>query len=476
VTIHLNNGKQWIIKADSASAQNRYIRSLTINGQPYHRLWLSHETILQGGNMQYIMDSVPHAEWVSDTSLSGVSETVASPDFHLVDYSLSKSAVVPDEPLWARFVLQNKGTAGTKKITLLVNGKAYAQKNCVVPGQATVTDSIPFRLYPFGTDTVQIDASVTKVVTVEHPNPGAPVQPVITNVVIKPLVYKGKKQRISFTIQNTDGEQHLFNIPILINDSVMGSKSVTLQPGAVQTVSKHIQIKDNGLYTLRVGNANEIFKVVSRNKETALLDIELPATSDNVVIDRSGFHNNGQIIREEPVTGSEQSRLRLNSNCYVEIPNSLSLDSMGETITMMLWIYPIGKNKGLTDLFTKGDYNVLQVSGNKRLIFFAGGWGRGECRVALPAGWFNHWHHIAGVCDARHLYLYIDGELKETVKLQDRVDLSVSNKWTIGRNEEFPGQRIFNGYIDQVKVFAAPLTGDEIQEEMKAFKPGHIAP
>jgi hypothetical protein len=215
---------------------------------------------------------------------------------------------------------------------------------------------------------------------------------------------------------------------------------------------------------------------VSRNKETALLDIELPATSDNVVIDRSGFHNNGQIIREEPVTGSEQSRLRLNSNCYVEIPNSLSLDSMGETITMMLWIYPIGKNKGLTDLFTKGDYNVLQVSGNKRLIFFAGGWGRGECRVALPAGWFNHWHHIAGVCDARHLYLYIDGELKETVKLQDRVDLSVSNKWTIGRNEEFPGQRIFNGYIDQVKVFAAPLTGDEIQEEMKAFKPGHIAP
>lgn len=492
VTIHLSNGKQWVIKADNVSAQNRYIRSLTINGQPYHRLWLSHETMLQGGNMYYIMDSVPHTEWVSDTSLNGVSETVASPDFHLVDYSLSKSAVVPDEPLWARFVLQNKGTTGTKKVTLLVNGKVYGQKNCLVPEQATVTDSIPFRLYPFGKDTVQIDSSASKEITVIHPNPGAPVQPVITNMVIRPLLYKGKKQRISFTVKNTDGEQHLFNIPILVNDSVMGSKSVTLQAGAVQTVSKHIQVKDTGLYTLRVSNASEMFKVVSRNKETALLDIELPATHDNVVIDRSGFHNNGRIICQELPKNSGQSTnrddnnkpqtanhrrelLRFNTNCYVEIPNSLSLDSMGETITMMLYVYPIGKNKGLTDLFTKGDYNVLQVSGNKRLTFFAGGWGRGECRVALPADWFNHWHHIAGVCDGRHLYLYIDGELKETVKLQDRANLSVSNKWTIGRNEEFPGQRIFNGYIDRVKLFAAPLTGDEILEEMK-LKPGHITP
>jgi hypothetical protein len=129
----------------------------------------------------------------------------------------------------------------------------------------------------------------------------------------------------------------------------------------------------------------------------------------------------------------------------------------------MLWVYPIGKNR-LTDVFTKGDYHVLQVSNNKKLTFFAGGWGRGDCSASLPVNWFNTWHHIAGICDGKSLKVYIDGQLKNTVQLQDRVNLSVPNKFVIGRNEEFPGQRIFDGYVDHVKVFGAPLTDDEISE------------
>jgi hypothetical protein len=36
----------------------------------------------------------------------------------------------------------------------------------------------------------------------------------------------------------------------------------------------------------------------------------------------------------------------------------------------------------------------------------------------------------------------------------------------LGRNEEFPSARIFNGYMDKVKVFAAPLSEKEINELM----------
>jgi len=140
---------------------------------------------------------------------------------------------------------------------------------------------------------------------------------------------------------------------------------------------------------------------------------------------------------------------------------------MGETITMMLWVFPIGKNDGLVDLFTKGDNHVLQVAGNKQLTFFAGGWGRGECTAPLPVNWFNHWHHLAGVCEGNYFRLYIDGVLKGTTHLQNRIKLSAPNKWTIGRNEEFPGQRIFEGYMDHIKIFAAPLSANEIQAIVK---------
>jgi hypothetical protein len=148
---------------------------------------------------------------------------------------------------------------------------------------------------------------------------------------------------------------------------------------------------------------------------------------------------------------------------------------MGESITMMLWVFPIGKNDGLVDLFTKGDYHVLQVGGNKQLTFFAGGWGRGECTAPLPANWFNNWHHIAGVCDGNFFRLYIDGLLKGTIRVQDHVNLSAPNKWSIGRNEEFPGQRIFDGYMDHIKIFAAPLSVSEIlnivNKEKMSFTP-----
>ena len=140
---------------------------------------------------------------------------------------------------------------------------------------------------------------------------------------------------------------------------------------------------------------------------------------------------------------------------------------MDSTITVMAWVCPKAISNGLTDMITKGDNHVLQLVNGRQITFFAGGWGRGDCTVDLPVDWLNHWHHIAGVCDGRSLKLYIDGVLKGTTELEEAVNLSNTNKWTIGRNEEFPMQRIFTGLIDQVKIFAVPLNAQAIRGEMK---------
>ncbi|MFL5748605.1 MAG: GH92 family glycosyl hydrolase [Niastella sp.] len=481
VTIHLNNGKQYVIRGANASAQNSYVKKVSLNGIPCHRLWLSHALLVQGGEMDFVTDSVPHPEWVSDTAVIGISETVSNPGFHLVNYWLSKNNVAPHEPIWVYFEWQNTGSTGTKNVTLFVNGKVVAQKNCLVPGNATLTDSMLCRLYTFGKASIQIDGSIAKEVDVQRATTGFTPPPAISALVIKPVIRSGESQSITFNVQNTDGEPHTFYLPVSINDSLICTDTLSLQPGAIQPVAQMVPVKKAGMQTLRVNNVEKLFKVCNSNTETALLDLSVVAADGSVVIDGSGFGNNGSIMREAPnansttrlckaPAGKALRTLRFNKDCYIQVPNSLPVDSMGETITMLLWVFPIGKNDGLVDLFTKGDYHVLQVAGNKQLTFFAGGWGRGECGAPLPANWFNNWHHLAGVCDGNSLKVYIDGALKGTTRLPDRINLSVPNKWTIGRNEEFPGQRIFDGYMDHIKIFAAPLSANEIMAIMKKEK------
>jgi hypothetical protein len=83
--------------------------------------------------------------------------------------------------------------------------------------------------------------------------------------------------------------------------------------------------------------------------------------------------------------------------------------------------------------------------------------------VNLPENWLNTWHHIAGVCDGTSLRVYIDGKLAGTTNLGVPVNLSVTAKWTLGRNEEFPSERIFTGFMDQVGIFSSALPAEEIK-------------
>ncbi|RYU83370.1 GH92 family glycosyl hydrolase [Hymenobacter persicinus] len=59
-TLHLPNGKDVVLNAPLNSAQNRYIRTLTLNGQPYEHNWLSHEALLQGATLDFDMAAEPN--------------------------------------------------------------------------------------------------------------------------------------------------------------------------------------------------------------------------------------------------------------------------------------------------------------------------------------------------------------------------------------------------------------------------------
>lgn len=62
ITLNLENGKTLIINAPNNSAENKYVKSLNVNGKVYPKNWLSHKALLNGGNLDFIMSDTPNQQ------------------------------------------------------------------------------------------------------------------------------------------------------------------------------------------------------------------------------------------------------------------------------------------------------------------------------------------------------------------------------------------------------------------------------
>ncbi|NDV77991.1 GH92 family glycosyl hydrolase [Dysgonomonas sp. 511] len=62
VKVNLENGKQIIIKADNNNKQNRYIRSMKVNGKNYTKNYLTHGLLTKGASIQFEMSDVPNKQ------------------------------------------------------------------------------------------------------------------------------------------------------------------------------------------------------------------------------------------------------------------------------------------------------------------------------------------------------------------------------------------------------------------------------
>jgi predicted alpha-1,2-mannosidase len=60
VTIHLENGKDFVILAPGASRRNKYVQKIVLNGKPLDRVWFRHADIAQGGVLELTMGDAPN--------------------------------------------------------------------------------------------------------------------------------------------------------------------------------------------------------------------------------------------------------------------------------------------------------------------------------------------------------------------------------------------------------------------------------
>ncbi|MDY0099399.1 MAG: GH92 family glycosyl hydrolase [Bacteroidales bacterium] len=69
IRIKLPDGKTFTIKAKNLSKKNKYIQSAELNGSEFNRAWISHDEIVAGGTLVFIMSDRPNKRWASDPSV-----------------------------------------------------------------------------------------------------------------------------------------------------------------------------------------------------------------------------------------------------------------------------------------------------------------------------------------------------------------------------------------------------------------------
>jgi predicted alpha-1,2-mannosidase len=72
MTLQLENGKQFILRAPGVATDRPYIKSATWNGQPFTKTWFTHQDLLNGAEMVLEMDQKP-SKWGTETAACPVS-------------------------------------------------------------------------------------------------------------------------------------------------------------------------------------------------------------------------------------------------------------------------------------------------------------------------------------------------------------------------------------------------------------------
>jgi putative alpha-1,2-mannosidase len=60
LTLHLDNGKQFVISAPNNSRTNLYVEKAVLNGQLWDKNWIAFSSIQQGGEIQFTMGATPN--------------------------------------------------------------------------------------------------------------------------------------------------------------------------------------------------------------------------------------------------------------------------------------------------------------------------------------------------------------------------------------------------------------------------------
>ena len=153
--------------------------------------------------------------------------------------------------------------------------------------------------------------------------------------------------------------------------------------------------------------------------------------------------------------------------------NDSSLQITGNKITLEAWInvtefksQPYAGSVIVKDQGSNSAGYMIRCGGNGIINFNLGTGTWNEINSPANSVQLNNWTHVAATYDGSDMKIYIDGNL---VADQNHPGLNISNAnnshLLVGESPGFPG-RVFNGIIDEVRIWNIARTQQQIQSTM----------
>ncbi len=193
--------------------------------------------------------------------------------------------------------------------------------------------------------------------------------------------------------------------------------------------------------------------------------------SGGVAKDHSEFQNDGELEGAEwTEDGKFNKALYFDGSSYVAVMPGVEV-SIGQETTWALWFK--------TDV--EGQSSNLATLHGTMVLYFSGGsisaqiwtnpgaalWNPVNSNVPAKSG---EWYHVAATWteEAGEITIYVNGSEKNTAVAAGKVGFKAGRQLAIGGNDQmnYPGTNLFDGIIDEFRIYNRALSKDEIREIM----------
>ncbi len=164
------------------------------------------------------------------------------------------------------------------------------------------------------------------------------------------------------------------------------------------------------------------------------------------------------------IAGLFGNALALSGNHLVAIPGQPNLDGLS-AVTFSAWTMPT-ELSAYREIFRKedGDQRVLFSFQNDGTILSLGlnigGYVECDAKIEPAAVLDGRWHHCAATFDGQVMRVYLDGRPIGELRRPGRITAGGQAPGCVGSSS---GGECFQGALDDLRIYAAALTGEEIR-------------
>ena len=196
--------------------------------------------------------------------------------------------------------------------------------------------------------------------------------------------------------------------------------------------------------------------------------------------DSSGFGNNGMLVGLDAATvwvadGPEGGALSVQGNGYVNVPDSASIDSVTDQVTVAAWMFltaPVMPNTYATAISRQigtgyGQHYHLSVNDQQQAILFITTTTAGQQVIGGPPTFpLQTWVHLAGTYDGSQIRLYVNGTEVNSQAVTGPFASETNPVILSGNGNGGPPviSEFVPGQLDEVMLYRRALGADEIAQ------------